>query len=103
VKTCERSELFGNGQRAVVGQHDAARPQQYLVGVCRYMGDQDRCCRGRDGGDVVMFGVPDSPVPAFFSGLGHQQAGLKCLGDRVIPADERQVKNRKWNLVASHS
>ncbi len=37
----ERSELLGDGQRRMVGEHDAARAEEDPVGVGGDVGDQD--------------------------------------------------------------
>ena len=97
----ERAELFGDEQRRVVGQHDAAGAEADRRGV---RGDvRDEHCRRRrcDGRDVVVLGVPDPPVAGLLRALGKRDAPGQAVGDRLALTDGREIEDREGN--ARHS
>ena len=58
----ERAELLGDGERGMVGEHDAAGAEADGVGVGADMGDEHAGGRGGDRGHVVVLGVPDTSI-----------------------------------------
>ncbi|MCY1170616.1 hypothetical protein D9M73_106960 [compost metagenome] len=54
----ERAELFGNGERRMVGQHDPARADADGGGRIADMRQHHRCRRAGDAGHAVMLGGP---------------------------------------------
>ncbi|EPZ85508.1 hypothetical protein BURCENBC7_AP5996 [Burkholderia cenocepacia BC7] len=66
IQRRERAELFGDHERRVVRQHDAARADPDRPRRARDVADHDGGGRTRDPRHVVMLGQPVAPVaPAF--------------------------------------
>ncbi len=73
------SELFGNHQRRMVGQHHATRTDTDGFGARRHMGHHDRCRGTGNAGHVVMFGQPIAMIAKLFGMLGK----IKCIAKRI--------------------
>src|ERR1700688_5204375 len=66
----ESSKLFGDYQRRMVWQHNAARTHPDGVCCTRDMADNDRGGGASDARHVVMFGEPVPAVAPLFSMTG---------------------------------
>ena len=58
----EGAELFGDDQRGVVGQHDAARTDLYAGRAGRDMGERHGRRRTGNARQIVVLGHPETPV-----------------------------------------
>jgi hypothetical protein len=95
MERLQGAELLGDGERGVIGQHDAAGAQPDRGGVGGYVSDQ-HARRGRgDGAHVVVLGVPDPPVAPRLCPPGQGDAGLEAVARRGALADQRQVEDRE--------
>ena len=69
------AELFGNRQRRVVGQHDAARADANRLGGGRQLPDQHRRGRAGHAVHIVVFGDPEAAVA--------EGVGMLCEGNAL--------------------
>ncbi len=92
------AELLGNGQRRVIGQHDATRPEPDRPGLCSDVGDE-HARRGRgDACDVVVLGVPDPLVAELFGALGQRHTARKAVARGLTARNRRQVEDGESSL-----
>ncbi|MNI05429.1 hypothetical protein D3C73_583800 [compost metagenome] len=93
----QRTELFSNHERGMVGQHDATGTDANFLRSGADMGDNDRGRSAGYTGHAMVFGKPDTLVSLLF-GLDCHLAGLiKRIAHRVAFADRRKVKYRERN------
>ncbi len=95
VRGLQQCELFGDGKRRVVGQHDAARADPDLRGVCGQMGDQHWRAGGRHRGHVVVLGHPVAGVAQSVGGLCELGRRRQRVGRRLVGAHGDEVENGK--------
>ncbi|MDH6676434.1 hypothetical protein M2284_000622 [Rhodococcus sp. LBL1] len=67
VQRVEGAELFGDDERLVVGQHDAARPDPDGVGDGGDLSDHHCGCGAGDAWHRVVFGEPEAVVAEPFA------------------------------------
>ena len=75
----ERAELFGDHDRRMIGQHDAAGTDANRAGGPGHMGQHDAGRRAGNAFHTVMFGGP-VPVEAQAFGMPRQ---IGCVGQRL--------------------
>lgn len=78
VRRSERSELFSNDQRLVVGQKEPAGSQPDAIRSCSQDGCQHRRCCTADASDTMLLPYPEPAVPEVISG----QCDLRRLPER---------------------
>ena len=89
------AELFGDHQRRVVRQHDAAGADADMAGPGRDMGERHGGRRAGDARQIVMLGHPIAPVAQRLDmareveRVAQRLAGIAALDDR------RQIENGK--------
>lgn len=94
VQRFQRSELLGDLQRGVVGQHDAARAEPDGGGLRGHVRDEDTRRRGGNGAHVVVLGVPDAIKSQGLRMPGYLDARSETLGHGLVRRDPRQIQNR---------
>ena len=75
----ERTELLGDHEGGVVGQHDAPRAHPDVCGRRRDRRDENGGGGARDSGHPVVLGHPEAPVA---QAVG-EHGGLDCLREGV--------------------
>jgi hypothetical protein len=86
-KRGERAELFGDNQRRMIGEHDAARAYADVFRATGYVSDNDGGGGAGDAGHVVVFGEPEAVVAPGFGvlrevdGIAEGDRGGGALGD----------------------
>src|SRR5580704_564550 len=78
----ERAELFRDGQRRVIGQHDAPGTNADSRGRVCNVTDQDRSRRACDSANIVMLRQPESFVAQRFRALGQCASVVKGFFSR---------------------
>ena len=66
IQSLQCSELFGNHQRRVIGQHDTAATDADGLSCRRHVANQHRRRGARETLDRMMFGKPETAVPPLF-------------------------------------
>ena len=93
----EGAELFGDHQRGVVRQHDAAGADADAGRAGGDMGERHRGRRAGDAGQVVMLGHPVAPVAEPLDmareveRIAQRLAGVAAFGDRG------EIENGEWD------
>ena len=87
VERLQHPELLGHLERAVVGEHDAARPHADPAGPGRDLGDEDLRRRVGEPGRGVMLGQPVAVVAEPVSGLGEVEGLPDRLGGGLTLPD----------------
>ncbi|MNN21223.1 hypothetical protein D3C81_1345350 [compost metagenome] len=93
IQRSQRAELFGDLQRRVIGQHDAAGADADGRRATGDMADQHRSGGAGDAGHVVVLGQPEAAVAPALGVLGqikHVAEGLLRAGAFT---DGGQVEN----------
>ena len=91
----QQGELLGDGQRRMVGQHDAARAEPDLRGLRGQVGDQHRRAGGRDRGHVVVFGQPVAGEAEPVGGLRQPHRRRQRIRRGLVGAHGDKVEDRK--------
>ena len=68
-KRGERAELFGDDQRRMIGEHNAAGADANGFCAAGYVSDDDRGGGAGDAGHVVVLGEPEAAIAPFFGVL----------------------------------
>ncbi len=94
INRCQGAELFGDDERGVVGEHDAAAADADGAGSSGDVADEDRGCGAGEAGDAVVLGEPEAGVAEAFGVAGEVDgAGDGGVGGFTgMEADE--VENR---------
>ena len=89
----ERAELFGDDERRVIGEHDAAGADADRPRTGRDVSDDDGGGCARDAGHVVMLGEP-VPVEAEALGVAREVERVAERRRRVAAlCDRREIEN----------
>ena len=95
IERLQRAEMFGDDQRGVVGQHDAACSDPDRLGRSGDVPDQHAGRRTADPAHIVVLGQPVAVIAQFFgaAGLVAHQAERFC---RVaVLADRGEIEDRE--------
>ncbi len=95
VKRFKETEGFGDPQRGVVGQHDAAGADADRAGLVRDVGDHDLRRAAREAGAVVVLSVPDTGVTEAFGKLGKLDGIAQGVGGCRAGFDLDEVEERE--------
>ena len=88
VQRLQSTELLGDHQRRMVGQHDSARTDADAARARSHMADDDGGCGAGDARHVVVLGQPEPLVYESVGGLGEGQ-GLVHGATEIAAFDDR--------------
>ncbi len=91
----QRAELFGDDERGVVGQHDAAGAEPDALGAGGSVGQDHGRRGGGDAGHGVVLGDPVAVEAAALGELGDLDTGPQGLGRGAALAHRHEVKDRE--------
>lgn len=92
------AELFGDDERRMIWQHDAARADANRRRVCGDVTDYNCRRRARDSGYSVMLGYPE-PMVAESLGVARKVDRIsEGLRGRSALNDRREIENREGNF-----
>ncbi len=103
IQRIQGTELLGDHQRRMVGQHNAARTKMQRGGIGRQIANQHRGRRAGDAGHVVMFCQPVAVVAALFGQSSEIKRVCEGLFCRRSFRDRRQIQHRERNSFVSHN
>jgi hypothetical protein len=89
----QRTEGFGDDQRRMVGQHDAARADPDAAGRSGNVANQHCGRRTGDAGHVVMLGQPVAGETKGLDMLGSTPGNRQRLGDGAAFAHGHEVEH----------
>lgn len=97
VERLQRAELFGNHQRSVVRQHDAASADANLARATRNVANHHRGGRASDPGHAVVLRYPIAAVAPALHVLRQVQRIAQRLRGSRSRRNGRQIKHRERN------
>ena len=101
VERLECAELFGHGERGVVGEHHPAGADAQRGGGVGEVGDQHRRRRAGDAGHVVVFGHPVPGVAEALDVLGELDRVRQCLGGGRAGRHRSEIEHGQADFVGA--
>ncbi len=101
MERLEHAELFGDHQRGMVGQHDAAGSDPQGRGRVGDVADQHRGRRARDAGHVVMLSDPEPVEPEMLDVPGQVDGGAQRVAGVPAVRHRGQVEDRERHGLRS--